>query len=120
MVSSVDPRKISDRTELTTSAGRARPTMRRCCRVAASSIETRASNRLVRDLVEHGDHVELSSTLIDIDPGRLTVRPLGRFPVVYVEPVMRRGWRAVAKRTFIGVARGPACAPPPCWRSWRS
>src|SRR3546814_8413567 len=31
---------------------------------------------------------------------RLTVRPLGRFPVVYVEPVQRQGWRPVAKRAF--------------------
>ncbi len=101
VVSSVDPRLIADRTELTTRVlAEARSHQALGAIVAASSIETRASNRLVRDLVEHGIHVELSSTLIDIDPGRLTVRPLGRFPVVYVEPVMRRGWRAVAKRTF--------------------
>ena len=33
-------------------------------------------------------------------PERLTVRPLGRFPVVYIEPAWRHGWRALAKRSF--------------------
>jgi exopolysaccharide biosynthesis polyprenyl glycosylphosphotransferase len=37
---------------------------------------------------------------MDIVPERLFVRALGRFPVVYVEPVRRNGWRAVAKRSF--------------------
>ncbi|MFV0258595.1 MAG: sugar transferase [Acidimicrobiales bacterium] len=68
--------------------------------VAATAVDTAASNRLVRDLVEDGLHVELSSTLADITADRLTVRPLGRFPVVYVEPRHRHGWRAVAKRAF--------------------
>jgi exopolysaccharide biosynthesis polyprenyl glycosylphosphotransferase len=30
----------------------------------------------------------------------MTVRPLGRHPVVYLEPSQRLGWRAVAKRSF--------------------
>lgn len=68
--------------------------------VAASAVESAVTNRLARDLLDQGVHVELSSTLRDISSQRLTVRPLGRFPVVYVEPVTRGGWRAVAKRTF--------------------
>ena len=68
--------------------------------VAASGVESAVTNRLARDLLDQGIHVELSSTLRDISAQRLTVRPLGRFPVVYVEPVTRGGWRAVAKRTF--------------------
>jgi len=68
--------------------------------VAASAIESATTNRLVRDLLKSGVHVELSSTLRDIASQRLTVRPLGRFPVVYVEPVQRDGWRAAAKRGF--------------------
>ncbi len=77
--------------------------------VAATGIDTRSSNRLIRDLIEAGIHVELSSTLADIAPKRLTVRPLGRFPVVYVEPVQRHGWRAVAKRTFDMLMSFMAC-----------
>ncbi|MCU1497099.1 MAG: putative UDP-galactose phosphate transferase (WeeH) (Modular protein) [Acidimicrobiales bacterium] len=73
--------------------------------VATSGVESAVTNRLARDLLDQGVHVELSSTLRDISSQRLTVRPLGRFPIVYVEPVTRGGWRAVAKRTFdVGVA----------------
>lgn len=68
--------------------------------VAASAVESSVTNRLARDLLDQGVHVELSSTLRDISSQRLTVRPLGRFPIVYVEPVTRGGWRAWAKRTF--------------------
>ena len=68
--------------------------------VAASGVDSSVTNRMARDLLDQGIHVELSSTLRDISSQRLTVRPLGRFPVVYVEPVTRDGWRAVAKRTF--------------------
>jgi exopolysaccharide biosynthesis polyprenyl glycosylphosphotransferase len=68
--------------------------------VAASAIESETTNRLARDLLDRGVHVELSSTLRDIASQRLVVRPLGRFPVVYVEPVQRDGWRRTAKRTF--------------------
>ena len=68
--------------------------------IAATAIDMRSSNRLIRDLVEAGIHVEISSTLADIASERLTVRPLGQFPVVYVEPRHRHGWRAGAKRVF--------------------
>ena len=51
-------------------------------------------------------HVELSSTLLDISSNRITVRPHGRLPVFYIEPVLRDGWRARAKRTFDIVLSG--------------
>ncbi|MGE0878224.1 MAG: sugar transferase [Acidimicrobiia bacterium] len=73
--------------------------------VATTAMDLATSNRLIRELTDAGIHVELSSTLVDIAPQRLTVRPLGRIPVVYIEPVQRHGWRAVAKRGFdVGVA----------------
>lgn len=82
--------------------------------VATTAVDTERANRLVRDLSEAGVHVELSSSLRDIAAGRLTVRPLGRFPVVYVEPVARGGWRPAAKRasdilgaTVLGLAALP-------------
>lgn len=68
--------------------------------IAATAMDLANSNRLIRELTERGIHVELSSTLQDIATDRLTVRRLGRFPVVYIEPVQRFGWRALAKRTF--------------------
>jgi exopolysaccharide biosynthesis polyprenyl glycosylphosphotransferase len=68
--------------------------------VAASAMDTELSTRLLRRLVEAGIHVEMTSTLRDVDHRRLRVRPIGPFPVMYVEPVVRNGWRATAKRTF--------------------
>jgi len=68
--------------------------------VAATAIDVGSSNRLIRALTEHGIHVELSSTLCDIAAHRLTVRPVGRVPMMYVEPVQRTGWRPGAKRAF--------------------
>ena len=68
--------------------------------IAASGVDATDTNRLVRALTTRGVHVELSSSLFDISADRLTVRPLGTFPVLYLEPVRRSGWRAVAKRTF--------------------
>jgi exopolysaccharide biosynthesis polyprenyl glycosylphosphotransferase len=68
--------------------------------VATSAIETVVANRLARELIEMGCHVELTSGLVDISADRLIARPLGRRPVMYIEPVKRVGWRAVAKRMF--------------------
>jgi exopolysaccharide biosynthesis polyprenyl glycosylphosphotransferase len=68
--------------------------------VAATATTLDVSNRLVRELTNAGIHVELSSALRDIAVSRLTVRPFGRFPVIYVEPVRRAGWRTFAKRSF--------------------
>ncbi len=82
--------------------------------VAASAVDSTVTNRLARDLLDQGIHVELSSTLRDISSQRLTVRPLGRFPIVYVEPVTRGGWRAVAKRSFdlVGASLGLIATSP--------
>ncbi len=68
--------------------------------VAATGIDQSQSNRLVRDLVEAGMHVELSSSLADISPDRLTVGTLGKYPILYIEPSQRNGWRQKAKRLF--------------------
>jgi exopolysaccharide biosynthesis polyprenyl glycosylphosphotransferase len=64
----------------------------------ATSVAT--TNRLVRELLREGIHVELSSALRDIAAHRLTVRPAGRYPIVYLEPCESAGWRAFAKRAF--------------------
>jgi exopolysaccharide biosynthesis polyprenyl glycosylphosphotransferase len=74
--------------------------------VATTAITAAESNWLVRELMAAGIHVEMSSTLRGIFAGRLRVRPLGTTPVVYIEPVCRGGWRAVAKRSFDLVCAG--------------
>lgn len=68
--------------------------------LTASALDLASSNLLVRRLTDEGIHVELSSTLRDVAVNRLTVRSLGQFPMLYVEPTVRDGWRAIAKRTF--------------------
>src|SRR5262249_39092367 len=68
--------------------------------VVASGVDMRVSNRLVRRLTDEGCHVEFSVTLRDVASNRLRVQELGRFPILYVEPVVRTGWRPVAKRAF--------------------
>jgi len=74
--------------------------------VATTAVTAASSNRLVRQLTDAGIHVEMSSSLRDIDSDRLTVRPLGSCPVVYIEPVQRGGWRAAAKRAFDVICSG--------------
>ena len=68
--------------------------------VATTDVDLETSNRLIRTLTDAAIHVELSSSLRDIDATRLSVRPLGGFSMLYVEPVKRDGWRPVAKRGF--------------------
>ncbi len=68
--------------------------------LATTSLQVGLSNRLLRELLDGGLHVEMTSGLRDVTPERMTVRPLGRHPIVYLEPARRYGWRAVAKRIF--------------------
>ena len=68
--------------------------------IASSAMDTDATNQLTRWLCHAGVRVEITSTLYDIAPERLEVRPLGRFPTVSVEPAQHHGWRAAAKRAF--------------------
>jgi exopolysaccharide biosynthesis polyprenyl glycosylphosphotransferase len=74
--------------------------------IATTALDVDTSNRVARELSEGGVHVELSSSLRDIASARLLVRPIGRFPVVYLEPVRRDGWRSGAKRAFDVVIAG--------------
>ncbi|MEL7155990.1 MAG: sugar transferase [Actinomycetota bacterium] len=109
VVGAIDPRTFDAPRQLTTHVlAAARQNNAHGVIVAATAIDVQGSNRLIRDLVEAGIHVELSSTLADISFDRLTVRPLGRFPVVYIEPRHRKGWRALAKRAFDLAVAGTA------------
>ncbi len=72
--------------------------------IAASATNLDTAGYLTRRLTDAGVHVEMCMPLPDIDVSRLQLRPLGRFPVFYVEPVDRSGWRPWAKRAFDAVA----------------
>lgn len=68
--------------------------------VATTGTDQESANRLVRDLTREGIYVEMTAALRDITPGRISVRPLGRYPVLCIEPVAASSWRATAKRVF--------------------
>ncbi len=68
--------------------------------VSLASIEARDVNILARRLTDAGYHVALSSTLRDIDVTRLRPQQLDGRTMIYIEPVLRDGWRAMAKRIF--------------------
>lgn len=72
--------------------------------VSLSSIGQDQVNHLTRHLTDAGYHVALSSTLADIDVTRLRPQQVAGQTMIYVEPVIRGGWRAVAKRAFDIVA----------------
>lgn len=68
--------------------------------IAASAVDIGLTNSLIRRLLNAGINVELSPTLPDVAAERLTIRALGRFPVMYLEPFHQSGWRSLAKRGF--------------------
>jgi exopolysaccharide biosynthesis polyprenyl glycosylphosphotransferase len=68
--------------------------------IATTALDAERCNDLAREALDAGLYVELSSALCDVASERLVVRPLGRYPVVSLRPVNRRGWRAAAKRAF--------------------
>jgi exopolysaccharide biosynthesis polyprenyl glycosylphosphotransferase len=65
-----------------------------------SSIPSGVVNTLTRSLTDAGYHVAISSALNDIDVTRLRPQELAGRTLIYVEPVIRNGWRATTKRAF--------------------
>ncbi len=68
--------------------------------VSLASVDSAEVNALTRELTDQGFHVALSSSLRDIDVTRLRPQTLDGRTMIYVEPVIRTGWRSVAKRIF--------------------
>jgi exopolysaccharide biosynthesis polyprenyl glycosylphosphotransferase len=68
--------------------------------VSLASVSSEDVNHVTRHLTENGYHVALSSSLRDIDVTRLRPQQLDGRTMIYVEPVLRGGWRALAKRVF--------------------
>jgi len=65
-----------------------------------TAIDLDTAGYLTRRLTDAGLDVEMCMPLRDIDVTRLQLRPLGRFPVFYVQAIDRSGWRQSAKRAF--------------------
>jgi exopolysaccharide biosynthesis polyprenyl glycosylphosphotransferase len=68
--------------------------------VSLPSVGQEEVNVLTRRLTDQGYHVALSSALADIDVTRLRPQQVDGRTMIYVEPVIRHGWRGLAKRTF--------------------
>jgi exopolysaccharide biosynthesis polyprenyl glycosylphosphotransferase len=72
--------------------------------ISQTAVEHDEVNAIARRLTDQGYHVALSSMLTDIDITRLRPQQLDGRTMIYVEPVLRGGWRAFAKRVFDVVA----------------
>ncbi len=84
--------------------------------VSLASVGHDNVNMITRRLTDDGYHVALSSLLTDIDVTRLRPQEFAGRTMLYVEPVVRGGWRAVAKRTFdIAVAVTVLSLSAPIW-----
>jgi exopolysaccharide biosynthesis polyprenyl glycosylphosphotransferase len=68
--------------------------------IATASVDAMTTTRIMRRLAERGVHVELSLAVRDVAHDRMVVTERGRLAVVHVLPPIRRGWRAVAKRSL--------------------
>lgn len=74
--------------------------------VSLASMTSTTVNRLTRRLTDLGYHVTLSSSLVDIDVTRLRTQQIDGSAMFYIEPTIRNGWRATAKRAFDIVVAG--------------
>jgi exopolysaccharide biosynthesis polyprenyl glycosylphosphotransferase len=84
--------------------------------VSLSSIDDSEVNRLSRRLTDRGYHVAISSGLADIDVTRLRPQSIDGRTMIYIEPVIRNGWRAQAKRVFdVASAAGILLLTAPVW-----
>ncbi len=68
--------------------------------MSLGSVSADTVNVMTRRLTDAGYHVALSSLLHDIDVTRLRPQTFDGRTMVYVEPVIRGGWRVAAKRAF--------------------
>ena len=73
--------------------------------ISVPSVPEQQVNLLTRRLTDRGYHVALSSSLSDIDVSRLRPQTQDGQTLIYVEPVIRTGWRGTAKRIVdVGMA----------------
>ena len=68
--------------------------------VSTSSLTGAEVNRVVRQLNDANLHVALSTSVADIALARLRPQGIDGHVMLYVEPTIRSGWRAGAKRVF--------------------
>lgn len=74
--------------------------------VATSSLATPELNRIVRELLSAGVHVQLSSGLKGIASRRLRIQPLAHEPMIYLEQLNLAKWQLALKRLIDIVVSG--------------
>jgi exopolysaccharide biosynthesis polyprenyl glycosylphosphotransferase len=68
--------------------------------IAPSAVDPTAANRLAREFLAQGFHVQMTSGLSRIDQRRLRVQHLMHEPVIYVEPALAPLWARLCKRAI--------------------
>jgi len=68
--------------------------------ICAGDLPSFRVNQIVRDLLDAGAHVQLTSGLRGVDIGRIRPAPLAHEPLFYVEPVTLASWQLAVKRTL--------------------
>jgi len=68
--------------------------------ICAGDLPSFRVNQLVRDLLDAGAHVQLTSGLRGVDIGRIRPAPLAHEPLFYVEPVTLASWQLAVKRAL--------------------
>lgn len=72
--------------------------------IATSSLPSPRLNRVVRDLLTTGTHIQLTSGLHGIASRRLRAQPLAHEPMIYLEQLTLSRWQLAVKRSIDIVA----------------
>jgi exopolysaccharide biosynthesis polyprenyl glycosylphosphotransferase len=82
--------------------------------IAASALDAEQLNQLVRQLLEHGIRVQLSSGVRGIAHHRFRPTPIAYEPLFYIEPTSLQPWQLGIKRAvdIVGAAVGLVVALP--------
>ena len=79
--------------------------------VAASALDGSTLNRVTRELLAVGAHVQLSSRLAGFASRRLQAQSIAYEPVIYLERLQLARWQKVVKRTLDIVVASVALVP---------
>ena len=66
--------------------------------IASSGFASMDLNRVIKQLLASGVHVQLSTGLTRIGHRRVRVSPVSHEPLLYLEPISLAGWQRAAKR----------------------
>lgn len=74
--------------------------------IATTNVDTASLNRLVRELLSVGVHIQLTSGLQGIASRRLRAQPLAHEPMIYLEQLTLSWWQLALKRAIDIVLAG--------------